>query len=101
MQGVDSTGIPRFRGGLIDVKHTVARTPYHCPKLDDARAHVEKLAAILAGSSIRSLTVVHMEVPCCAGLARIAAEAVRLSGANVPIEEVIVTLQGNVTPSPR
>ncbi|MCX7427578.1 MAG: hypothetical protein NTW96_18355 [Planctomycetia bacterium] len=67
-----------------------------CPKLDDARAHVEKLAAILAGSSIRSLTVVHMEVPCCTGLARIAAEAVRLSGANVPLGDVTVTLRGEI-----
>jgi ferredoxin len=67
-----------------------------CPKLDDAQAHVEKLAAILAGSSIRSLTVVHMEVPCCTGLARIAAEAVRLSGANVPLDDVTVSLRGEI-----
>jgi hypothetical protein len=39
-----------------------------CPKLDDAGAYVEKLSAMLATSDVRSLTVVHMEVPCCTRL---------------------------------
>ena len=67
-----------------------------CPKLDDAQAYVEKLAQTVAVSSIRSLTVVHMEVPCCTGLLRIAEAAVRASGREVPIEEVTISIRGKV-----
>jgi NAD-dependent dihydropyrimidine dehydrogenase PreA subunit len=67
-----------------------------CPKLDDAKAYVQKLADMLRVSSIRSLTVVHMEVPCCTGIVRIAEAAVRLSGREVPIDDVTVSIRGKV-----
>lgn len=67
-----------------------------CPKLDDAPAYVEKLAAILRQASIRSLTVVHMEVPCCMGLMRIAEAAVARVGRSVPLEEVTISIRGEV-----
>ncbi|NLE37725.1 MAG: 4Fe-4S binding protein [Pirellulaceae bacterium] len=67
-----------------------------CPKLDNAEAHVEKLAAVLRASSVRSVTVVHMEVPCCTGLVRIAREAIARSGRDVPLEDVVVTVHGEV-----
>ena len=54
-----------------------------CPKLDDAGAYVEK-SAMLATSDVRSLTVVHMEVPCCTGLMRIAEAAVNNLAATCP-----------------
>jgi Pyruvate/2-oxoacid:ferredoxin oxidoreductase delta subunit len=67
-----------------------------CPKLDDvaARGYVEKLAAILAANAIPKLTVYRMEVPCCAGLTRIAQEALRASGTETPFEEVVIAIQG-------
>ena len=43
-----------------------------CPKLDDGRAYIAKLAQILSKNDIRSVTVVRMEVPCCGGLEFIA-----------------------------
>jgi len=65
-----------------------------CPKLDDPQSHVDKLASILGQSSVRSLTVVHMEVPCCTGLCRIAKTAVEASGREIPIREVMVSVDG-------
>jgi len=50
------------------------------PKLDDAQFYIDKLATILSTNKCRSLTVIHMEVPCCSGLTRIAKEAIRRSG---------------------
>lgn len=38
-----------------------------CPKLDSVD-YAEKLAAIIAENSIKSVTVVRMEVPCCGGI---------------------------------
>ena len=68
-----------------------------CPKLDDTAAYVEKLARILSIAQIRSLTIVRMEVPCCAGLTRIAAAAQKLAGQVVPTEEIVVTRRGQRT----
>jgi Pyruvate/2-oxoacid:ferredoxin oxidoreductase delta subunit len=67
-----------------------------CPKLDDGRAYVEKLAAMLTTSDIRSVTVVHMEVPCCTGLVRIAEAAVERSARNVPLMDMTISIRGQV-----
>jgi Pyruvate/2-oxoacid:ferredoxin oxidoreductase delta subunit len=67
-----------------------------CPKLDDANFYVEKLADILRESSVKSLTVVHMEVPCCRGLTRIAAAAIDASGAAIPVNDVTISISGEV-----
>jgi hypothetical protein len=67
-----------------------------CPKLDDGRAYVEKLADIFRQSAPRSLTVVHMEVPCCTQLLRIAAEALQLSGTALPLTEITISRRGKI-----
>ncbi len=70
-----------------------------CPKLDDSRAYVDKLADMLGQSAIKSLTVVHMEVPCCTNLLRIAVEASQRSGCQVPLTEVTVSRRGEILPT--
>jgi Fe-S-cluster-containing hydrogenase component 2 len=67
-----------------------------CPKLDDARFYIEKLSQILQANNLRSLTVVHMEVPCCSGLTRIAGEAIALSGRPLYFDDVTISLRGEV-----
>ncbi len=67
-----------------------------CPKLDDARYYIEKLAQILRLNNICSLTVVHMEVPCCSGLTRVAREAIALSGRPMYFDDVTISLRGDV-----
>jgi NAD-dependent dihydropyrimidine dehydrogenase PreA subunit len=67
-----------------------------CPKLDDTQFYVDKLADIIKQNNLNSLTVIHMEVPCCSGLTRIAAEAVKLSGLQMSFDDVTIALQGNV-----
>lgn len=67
-----------------------------CPKLDDAPYYVEKLAEIIKSSSIKSITVVHMEVPCCSGLNIIANRAVALSGKDVPIKDYTISISGEI-----
>ena len=68
-----------------------------CPKLDDARFYVEKLADILRANKLKSLSVVHMEVPCCNGLTRIAQEALAKAGVKMTFEDVTVGLNGGVS----
>ncbi len=67
-----------------------------CPKLDSTQPYVEKLAAMFRLASIRSLTVVHMEVPCCLGLVRIAQAARQAAGVEVPLDEVVISTRGHV-----
>ena len=66
-----------------------------CPKLDDFQAHLSKLTEILRCSEVKSLTVVHMEVPCCSGLTHMAKQAIRLSGKDIPLKEVIIGIKGD------
>jgi ferredoxin len=70
-----------------------------CPKLDDAGYYIEKLTEILKRSSVNSLTVVHMEVPCCSGLSYIAARAIEASGKDIPLSDLTITIQGEVLDS--
>jgi ferredoxin len=67
-----------------------------CPKLDDAAFYIEKLVAILQANKLKSLTVVHMEVPCCSGLTHIARRAIATSKTELSFEDVTIDLQGNV-----
>ena len=67
-----------------------------CPKLDNTQPYVEKLASMLTLASIRSLTVVHMEVPCCMGLMRIAQAARQAAGVEVPLYEAVISTRGAV-----
>lgn len=70
-----------------------------CPKLDNAEFYIEKLAQILKSNSLKSLTVIHMEVPCCFGLTHIVSEAMSSSGVKISFEDVTVDLRGNVRKS--
>jgi Pyruvate/2-oxoacid:ferredoxin oxidoreductase delta subunit len=68
-----------------------------CPKLDSQQdAYVAKLAALIDGAEIRSLTVAIMEVPCCGGLVRLAQVAAAQARRSVPIRVVVVGVQGQV-----
>lgn len=67
-----------------------------CPKLDDASAHIDKLAAILKTASAKSVTILRMEVPCCAGLTQIAREAASRAGTRTRLVEAIVGIDGKI-----
>ncbi len=67
-----------------------------CPKLDQADAYVKKLAQILRAAKPRSLTVVHMEVPCCSGLTRVAQYARELAESEIGISDCTVGINGDV-----
>ena len=55
-----------------------------------------KVAQILQANNLRSLTVVHMEVPCCSGLTRVAREAIVRSGKPMRFKDETVSLKGDV-----
>jgi NAD-dependent dihydropyrimidine dehydrogenase PreA subunit len=67
-----------------------------CPKLDDVEKHIVRLAEILAQATPKTLTVVHMEVPCCTGLVHAAIEALRRSGVNIPMKHIVISRVGEI-----
>jgi Pyruvate/2-oxoacid:ferredoxin oxidoreductase delta subunit len=69
-----------------------------CPKLDDVEYYIEKLTEIFKTNSIRSITLPHMEVPCCFGLVRAVEEALKASGKTIPLKKVKVGIQGEIKP---
>ncbi len=66
-----------------------------CPKLDDTSPYIDKLTAMITQSNIKSLTVVHMEVPCCNGLVMMAKQAIANSGRDIPFETVCIGIRGD------
>ncbi len=66
-----------------------------CPKLDDFQAHQNRLTEILRHSRIKSLTIVHMEVPCCSGLVHMAKRALLASGQDIPLREATIGIKGD------
>ncbi len=69
-----------------------------CPKLDDIQFYREKLTAIFKSSSIKSVTVPFMEVPCCFGLVKATEDAIEASGKNIPFKKVKIGIRGEIKP---
>jgi hypothetical protein len=67
-----------------------------CPKLDDAMQYVAKFTEIFGTNSIRKVTCLRMEVPCCGGMTAVLKEAISRSGRKLPLSEVIVGVKGDV-----
>lgn len=68
-----------------------------CPKFDDVQEASRRFEEIFQQAGINSVTVLSMEVPCCAGLAHLVRQALRTSGQPIPFKEVILSRQGLVT----
>ncbi len=67
-----------------------------CPKFNDARAYAQKLTEILQQNTVASITVVHMEVPCCTGLKWAINKALEGSGKKLPVTEYEVKIGGEI-----
>ena len=67
-----------------------------CPKFDDAREYAQKLTEILKQNNIASVTVVHMEVPCCTGLKWAVNKALELSDKKIPVKEYEIKIGGEI-----
>jgi ferredoxin len=68
-----------------------------CPKLDQGvESYIEKLAQIFAEQSIHSITIAHMEVPCCGGTVSIVKQALKKSGKEIPIKTIMISISGEI-----
>ena len=67
-----------------------------CPKFDDVGPYVDKFADIFRTAEINSVTTVTMEVPCCSGLPIIVRKGMESAAKTVPMEEIVLSLQGEI-----
>ncbi|MBI3039950.1 4Fe-4S ferredoxin [bacterium] len=68
-----------------------------CPKLDDGQEiYVEKIKSLIDDAKINTLTIITMQVPCCAGLVALAQNGLHQATRKVPIKSIVVSLKGEV-----
>jgi Pyruvate/2-oxoacid:ferredoxin oxidoreductase delta subunit len=68
-----------------------------CPKLDHGMdQYLEKLVTIFKTQEIKSVTVVHMEVPCCGGIIHLVERAIRESGKNILMKDYTISIDGEI-----
>lgn len=68
-----------------------------CPKLDtDINAYVEKLSDIFEKQEIQSITIVHMEVPCCGGVEIIVKRALEQAKKYIMVKDYTISISGEI-----
>ena len=66
-----------------------------CPKLDEGD-YTDKLTEIIKNNSIKSVTVVRMEVPCCGGIENAVKNALINSRKMIPWQVITISVDGNI-----
>ncbi|MFO8191988.1 MAG: 4Fe-4S binding protein [Bacillota bacterium] len=67
-----------------------------CPKLDDVEEYHKKLVEIFRENKPEKLTLLMMDVGCCMGLSRLVHEAMEEAGVEIPVEEIIISVDGTI-----
>jgi len=67
-----------------------------CPKFDDVNGYIQKFVEVFQEAEPKSIKLAIMEVPCCAGMRMIVKEALKQTGQDIPMEEVIVSARGEI-----
>ncbi|MEK6645140.1 MAG: 4Fe-4S ferredoxin [Candidatus Firestonebacteria bacterium] len=68
-----------------------------CPKLDEGQeSYVEKIKSLIEDAQVNTITIMTMEVPCCAGLVAIAQESLALSKRKIPVKSIVVGIKGDI-----
>jgi len=83
---------PSFHGDFLQGKVLMVG----CPKFDDHQAYVEKFAGIFSHATVKSVTIVVMEVPCCGGLPMIVKRGMQIAGKSIPTEQIVISVRGEV-----
>ncbi|MEJ5348175.1 MAG: 4Fe-4S binding protein [Desulfosoma sp.] len=67
-----------------------------CPKFDDILEYVDRFAKIFSRNTIRHVTVLSMEVPCCSALLSVVRKGLEKAEKEVPLTEIVLGIRGNV-----
>lgn len=68
-----------------------------CPKLDKTLdQYIDKLAEIFSNQEINSVTIIHMEVPCCSGVEIVVKRAMEKANKNIIMKDYTISLSGEI-----
>lgn len=68
-----------------------------CPKLDkNIDSYVQKLTHIFETKNIKSISIVHMEVPCCSGVEIVVKKALENAKKIVSIKDYTISISGEI-----
>lgn len=68
-----------------------------CPKLDKTlNEYVDKLATIFETQNIQSVTIVHMEVPCCSGVEMVVKKAMEKAQKIILLKDYTISISGEI-----
>jgi len=68
-----------------------------CPKLDKTiEQYVDKLTEIFVKQDIKSISIVHMEVPCCSGIEVIVQRALKKAQKNIIVKDYTISINGEI-----
>ncbi len=68
-----------------------------CPKLDKTiESYVDKLAQIFENQNIQSVTLIHMEVPCCGGVEVVVKRALEKANKTMVLKDYTISMSGEV-----
>jgi ferredoxin len=68
-----------------------------CPKLDKTiDMYVDKLTEIFQKQDINSISIVHMEVPCCSGIEVIVRRALEKAQKDIPLKDYTISISGEI-----
>jgi ferredoxin len=82
-----------FHGMIIKEKGSLLVS---CPKFDKIESYRDKLTKIIENANPESLTVVHMEIPCCQDIYGFVESVIKDTGKNTPLNRVIIGTTGAV-----
>jgi len=68
-----------------------------CPKLDATiDEYVDKLSDIFQRQDVKSISIVHMEVPCCSGVEIVVRRALEAAQKNIIIKDYTISIHGGI-----
>ena len=67
-----------------------------CPKFDDQQLYVERFTEIFRTRTLKSLTILIMEVPCCHSMLQIIKKAWDTARPDCPVRHVVISTRGEI-----
>jgi len=67
-----------------------------CPKFDDQQLYVDRFTEIFRTRTLKSLTILIMEVPCCHSMLQIIRQAYDAVKPTLPVRQVVISTRGEI-----
>ncbi len=88
--------VPAAISGLAPHLKAKPSVALACPKFEDYFQLIAKLSRMTGSNSIKEISVMEMEVPCCSPLHQMALQAVEMSGHDIAVNRVVVSRRGRI-----